>query len=185
MPTANARYGRPKGTGLDDRRQLESIAALLAANPKLKPTTAIRALGVEDPSVIRRLRDKFRLEQAKLMADARRVPRSSSAATVPAHVTCRSERTPASDVGPASARPVPTALSAPEPSNSMPAGVLAAHWLELGFTVLSAAAESQAKLTQYWLGLPQVSMALRGQLTVNAIAVAVCTRNGSRKHSLH
>ncbi len=72
MPTANVRYGRPKGSGLDDSQQLESVAALLAANPKLKPTTAIRSLGVEDPSTIRRLREKFRVEQARLMADARR-----------------------------------------------------------------------------------------------------------------
>ena len=72
MPTTNARYGRPKGSGVDDSRQLESIAALLAANPGLKPTTAIRSLGVEDPSVIRRLRDKFHSDQAKLLADARR-----------------------------------------------------------------------------------------------------------------
>ena len=31
MPTTIARYGRPKGTGVDDSRQLESLAALLAA----------------------------------------------------------------------------------------------------------------------------------------------------------
>ncbi len=72
MLTTTARYGRPKGTGVDDSRQLESLAALLTANPALKPTTAIRSLGVEDPSVIRRLRDKFRMDQARLMADARR-----------------------------------------------------------------------------------------------------------------
>src|SRR4029078_11565370 len=72
MPTTNARYGRPKGSGVDDSRQLARLAALLASNPALKPTTAIRSLGVEDPSVIRRLRDKFRMDQAKLMADARR-----------------------------------------------------------------------------------------------------------------
>src|SRR5665647_297408 len=71
MPITSARYGRPKGTGVDDSRQLE-CAALLTANPALKPTAAIRSLGVEDPSVIRRLRDKFRMDQARLMADARR-----------------------------------------------------------------------------------------------------------------
>ena len=36
MQTASARYGRPKGTGLDDRKRLESIAAALVADPKLK-----------------------------------------------------------------------------------------------------------------------------------------------------
>ncbi len=83
MPTTNARYGRPKGSGVDDSRQLASLAALLAANPALKPTTAIRSLGVEDPSVIRRLRDKFRMDQAKLMADARRSFRVRSLACTP------------------------------------------------------------------------------------------------------
>jgi len=53
------RRGRPKGTGIDDSPQLQKIAELIAADPALKPTTAIKALGVTDPSVIRRLRDKF------------------------------------------------------------------------------------------------------------------------------
>ena len=79
MQTASARYGRPKGTGLDDRQRLASIAAALVANPKLKPTTAIRSLGVDDPSTIRRLRDKFNLEQGKLMAEARRASRIAPA----------------------------------------------------------------------------------------------------------
>jgi hypothetical protein len=51
--------GRPKGTGLDDTNHLEAIAGLLAANPEMKPTTAIKELGINDPSVIRRLRDKY------------------------------------------------------------------------------------------------------------------------------
>jgi hypothetical protein len=78
MPTMTARYGRPKGSGLDDSRQLASVAALLAANPKLNPTAAIRSLGIEDPSIIRRLRDKFRVEQTRLMSDARRAPSANS-----------------------------------------------------------------------------------------------------------
>jgi len=77
MPTMHARYGRPKGSGVDDSRHLQSLAALLAANPALKPTTAIRSLGVENPSVIRRLRDKFHADQARLMADARRISQTS------------------------------------------------------------------------------------------------------------
>jgi hypothetical protein len=68
MPTTTARYGRPKGSGLDDSRQLATVAALLNANPKLNPTAAIRSLGIEDPSVIRRLRDKYRIEQMKIAA---------------------------------------------------------------------------------------------------------------------
>lgn len=54
-----ARRGRPKGSGIDDRTRLEAIAQLLAADPSLKPTTAIKSIGITDPSAIRRLRDKF------------------------------------------------------------------------------------------------------------------------------
>lgn len=62
--------GRPKGTGLDDSAQLKAIAALMVATPGLKPTTAIRELGVTDPSVIRRLRDKFHAVEADLLTAA-------------------------------------------------------------------------------------------------------------------
>ena len=44
MPITSARYGRPKGTGVDDSRQLESLAALLTANPALKPADIDRIL---------------------------------------------------------------------------------------------------------------------------------------------
>ena len=97
MPTATVRYGRPKGTGLDDRQQLETLAALLVADPKLKPTTAIRALGVKDPSIIRRLREKFRVEQAMLMADARRAIHPRSSRTLP---ITSNENTPAPELAP-------------------------------------------------------------------------------------
>lgn len=60
MSLHKARRGRPKGTGIDDSPMLEEIASLIAANSDLKPTTAIKALGVTDPSTIRRLRDKYK-----------------------------------------------------------------------------------------------------------------------------
>lgn len=60
MPVERARRGRPKGSGLDDHAQLDAIRRMLAAKPGMKPTTAIRAAGISDPSTIRRLRDKLR-----------------------------------------------------------------------------------------------------------------------------
>jgi hypothetical protein len=51
--------GRPKGTGIDDSDRIAGLLELLRNNPELKPTTAIRAMGVSDPSAIRRIRDKF------------------------------------------------------------------------------------------------------------------------------
>jgi hypothetical protein len=52
--------GRPRGSGIDDTRTIQQILELLDRDPDLKPTTAIRALGIENESVIRRLRDKLK-----------------------------------------------------------------------------------------------------------------------------
>jgi hypothetical protein len=60
-PTGSARRGRPKGTGINDADTLAEIGRLLAADPDLRPTTAIKKVGVTDPSVVRRLREKLKL----------------------------------------------------------------------------------------------------------------------------
>lgn len=83
MSDGKPRRGRPVGSGIDDRSRLESVAALIAANPDLKPTTAIKSIGVNDPSVIRRLRDKFNLLRTELMADLAR-PAISTPTSPPA-----------------------------------------------------------------------------------------------------
>ena len=54
--------GRPKGTGIDDREILQSIFSLLNEDVGLRPTTAIRQLGISDPSVVRRLREKLKTD---------------------------------------------------------------------------------------------------------------------------
>jgi hypothetical protein len=173
MPTANARYGRPKGTGREDHEQLANIAALLAANPKLKPTTAIRSLGVEDPSEIRRLRDKFRLGQANLMAEASRARRPTASERPP---VSSNENTPA----PTSLRvvetPPPAQVPPKTPKRTASDIELLQNWCELGFQALSAALENQSVFAQYWLRFPPVAMAVRSQLTCNAVAVAMLDR---------
>jgi hypothetical protein len=174
MPTANVRYGRPKGSGLNDRQQLESVAALLAANPKLKPTTAIRSLGVEDPSTIRRLREKFRAEQATLMADARPSSPASGAHSnenTPTPLRSIAQRSsPSSGIA---VRPVPS-----------PAALLS-DYCDLGLTALSAAIAAQAAFTLYWLGLPAVTATTRGHLALGAVAVAAYTKSKARPFFLH
>lgn len=59
MLQAKSRRGRPKGTGIDDNDRIARLAELIRVHPELKPTTAIRVMGITDPSVIRRLRDKY------------------------------------------------------------------------------------------------------------------------------
>jgi hypothetical protein len=59
MLQAKSRRGRPKGTGNDDSDRIARLAELIRVHPELKPTTAIRVMGITDPSIIRRLRDKY------------------------------------------------------------------------------------------------------------------------------
>ena len=62
--------GRPVGSGIDDRERLSQIAQMLASNPEMKPTTAIRAIGIVDPSAVRRLRDKLKSGHADTLRAA-------------------------------------------------------------------------------------------------------------------
>jgi hypothetical protein len=95
------RRGRPKGTGIDDRPRLREIAALIARQPEIRPTTAIKLLGENDPSVIRRLRDKFHAMQAELMNDVRKAAadhlasRSSDPVTLSSYLLDRRSEPPA------------------------------------------------------------------------------------------
>jgi hypothetical protein len=179
MPTMHARYGRPKGSGVDDSLHLKSLAALLAANPTLKPTTAIRSLGVDDPSVIRRLRDKFRVDQARLLADAHHTFRTNGRTLLrpgPAQPSSRRLLAVLRPHIPAAPAPVrlPEETIAAETANAspQPQPPLLAVWCDLGLWAVATAIEQQAVLARHWLQLPAVDVALRGQLAVGAFIIA-------------
>lgn len=188
MPTTTARYGRPKGTGVDDSRQLESLAALLAANPALRPTTAIRALGVEDPSVIRRLRDKFRMDQARLMADARRSFRSNGRALPRPGPLQATSRRPLASVR--THIPAPLHPATPEPTiaataPALPQPTLLAVCYDFGLWAVGTAMEQQMVLATHWLRLPAIEVAMRGQLAIGAFVVAASTPRKPIKPRIH
>ena len=65
---STGKRGRPKGTGINDQETLLKIAHILHANPNKKRTTAIKELGIGNPSVIRRLRDKYQEQELSLLA---------------------------------------------------------------------------------------------------------------------
>ena len=69
MQSDQSRRGRPKGTGIDDSSRLRQIAEMIAENPELRPTTAIKNIGIFDPSIIRRLRDKFNSNKEQLLSE--------------------------------------------------------------------------------------------------------------------
>jgi len=182
MTTMTARYGRPKGSGLDDSRQLANVAALLAANPKLNPTAAIRALGIEHPSVIRRLRDKFRMEHTKLMSDARRAMRPSNTAharAVPASAGARHR------IGTAQPAVIPPAQCVPEMRSTAPEPTLFVTWFDLGLRAVATVVDQQAALAQHWFRVPAVNMALRNQLAINAYVIAMCAHGKPSRPHLH
>ena len=120
MSQTRARRGRPKGSGIDDRQRLDAVARLIASNPALKPTTAIRSLGVSDPSVIRRLRDKFNVVRGELMEELG----SSTAGAI--RRAAGAERQTRPDVPPPSVRSIDG-----EPSRQQRARSIAAAGREL------------------------------------------------------
>lgn len=67
--TTQGKRGRPKGTGINDHETLLKIAALISANPSMKRTTAIKQAGITNPSVVRRLRDKYQEHETSLLAE--------------------------------------------------------------------------------------------------------------------
>jgi hypothetical protein len=67
--TTVSKRGRPKGTGINDRETLLKIAHLIAGNPNMKRTTAIKQVGITNPSVVRRLRDKYQEQEHSLLAE--------------------------------------------------------------------------------------------------------------------
>ena len=132
MASATARQGRPKGSGIDDSQQLARIAALLAADPKLKPTTAIRSLGIEDPSLIRRLRDKQAVLETNARQKATAKPKPKAAAN-----GVENRETRATATAPSNLRSGPSTNW-----NSVPADIFIA-WCGFGLNAVSAAIENQ------------------------------------------
>jgi hypothetical protein len=71
MTVPKRRRGRPPGTGLDDTGTLRAMVGLIAGNPQLKPTTAIKqVLPAPNHAEIRRLQVKWRADGPRLLAAA-------------------------------------------------------------------------------------------------------------------
>lgn len=184
MPSDTARRGRPRGSGLDDRAQLRRIAQLLEADPNLKPTTAIKAIGVSDPSTIRRLRDKLKAEMQPVPAAA--LHAGTARGRAPELIEAR-----ASAARPAHAGRMPGALPSTglrevPPSHASEAQLSwFAHWCALGLTAVSSTVEAQLAAMDEFLRVPQVESALRHQLLLNEVAKALCPKRSDVRSTLH
>lgn len=178
MSRANRHRGRPKGSGLDDTKTLKAVKQILASNPAMKPTTAIRSMGVSDPSSIRRLRDKLR-------AGGRTEIRLDRAAAAPSV-----RKKPAARVYGPDPQAAPQ-LAAPDTTPAAgSADVLdPQRWLDivggLGLQTVFASMEAQAMFLKHALELPHIAEILRGQLLFNEFAVAFCPFIPECRKTLH
>lgn len=177
MASDYARRGRPRGSGLDDRVHLRRIAELLKADPSLKPTTAIKAIGMSDPSTIRRLRDKLKADaQGETAHSASPSPyRGHAAELLEARPTAKPARPD---------RPSGAAFSGgtmAEASHASPDAQpsLFAQWCALGLFAVSTTVEAQFAVMDDFLRVPQVESALRQQLLFNEAAKAFCPKRSN------
>ncbi len=203
MTPQKSSRGRPKGTGLNDAAQLRAIAGLMATNPDLKPTTAIKTLGITDPSVIRRLRDKFAVVETQLIADiapqlpfdpvsvadAPHEPRAKVASTA----TVGEARTAARAVPLAGARgecksaPVPIFEALPTSAATIeqnprvrrpalipsPSETQLPHWLGVGLSLYVFSLETQYAVLGTLFQWPPMTAALKSQVAFAEIAIAM------------
>jgi hypothetical protein len=176
-----SRRGRPKGSGIDDSATLQRVAELMGADPDLKPTTAIRMLGIDDPSTIRRLRDKLKTTHVPaglvsadvgLASQPIRPPRTMAAAVANDDEVIR--EAPRLRVVPSqredSAR-TGFGLAAMGPAATIIAPLFAL-WLDVGFRAASMALDAQQAMMMQWARTPVVQSAIRQHIAFNELAMA-------------
>ncbi len=204
MSTAKKRRGRPKGSGIDDTVRLHDIAARIAVQPNLKPTTAIKAMGITDPSSIRRLRDKYKKFAATQRA-LRTVPRPSRTTEGVNRSTVHEISAIAALAQKKDPTKYKTPISAPDGSDEgdqqdvsgyQQSSQLAmetpppldndwvATWCSSNLEAMADVMDAQLAVTRSMLSVPYFAMAVRQQLALNAVALSVLPP-GYRHRTLH
>lgn len=179
MPAKQTRRGRPRGSGLDDSGHLAAIAQLIEKDPGLKPTTAIKTLGISDPSTIRRLRDKYRkfsdgaeIKSPRLAHQPSRPLRSEKKVRRPENrvlpqVSQKSSRQP---------RTAPETPKAAQPASDPfgePARLLCTV-CSIGFQAAATTMEIQTAAMRQFFKVPPVAYAWRQQVAaINDLALFV------------
>ncbi len=190
--------GRPKGSGLDDSSHLDAIAKLIAEDPDLKPTTAIKKLGITDPSAVRRLRDKYRTRggPARLrgvQAPVQSALRSTAPKTSPVSRDGAAPGLTASSRRRQKRRETPRVDSLRGPSVGPVASVEAheppqewlAVWGGLGVQALAASVDFQLSMAGHAMRWPAISAALRQQIFLSELAMSFYAPPSSQSETLH
>ena len=193
MSDKRRQRGRPKGSGINDWERLLTIASLMEKNPKLKVTTAIKELGFTDPSVIRRLRDKFKANQRVLMRPAKK--RAAAAEASPTGFHDKAGGIAASPLTARSSSDTKRSLTVEElaaaPVNDNDRPVVRspfatndfAECMVLGFKSYAMVTGIQAEILRSVLGHPATHFALRQHMTVcEAVSSAFFTAARAREY---
>lgn len=202
MPTAKKSRGRPKGTGIDDTARLVEIAARIKSEPGLKPTTAIKAMGVTDPSSIRRLRDKYKtfakssdLEMSQttepvLNRDvpngaARRKdeyqPETFRLSAVKQNKKVKTPRNREDKV--ASGASNHAEFHVPNPNDTNDHDWIAS-WCASNLSAMADAMDAQLSMTNSMLNAPYFAFAIKQQMALNALALTAL-RTKPRRRTVH
>ena len=181
MTASNVRRGRPKGSGINDQQRLGEIARLIGNNPRMKPTTAIKAIGITDPSTIRRLRDKFNIEHgdgystsstvSHHAAPARAAPLTAAEPLRKATPISRAAAVPSVEMKSVQNGGVPAAVNTKvADTNQVP---VAAMLFGFGLNAATALFEQQLMIAQSVMKLPQVRNLFRQQIAFTEFMLTV------------
>lgn len=164
--------GRPKGSGIDDRIWLREMERLMRLDPALRPTSAIKALGVTDPSAIRRLRDKYAARHAPSGAEQprHRIAVQAAAKDPVLRQRVNGPRLVSRSTPPAAATPLPR----PEPGPDAARDAVGTFW-GLGFQTATLIAQYNL-LTMLALARNPAAGFLLGQHIAVSEAVATGLR---------
>ncbi len=176
MSAAKMQRGRPKGSGINDQLRLDEIARIMSADPRIKPTTAIKTLGITDPSTIRRLRDKFHVAQPVLKSNIQSDNASAAMQSTPRAAALKySEPVKVEAVKRAESRRTftgsanentglePGLLAKPAKAEPIP---VAALLFGFGLNAATAIFEQQMMIAQSVMKLPQVRDLVRSQIAL-------------------
>lgn len=193
MPTASTgRRGRPRGSGLDDRAKLAAISQLIEQDPSLRPTTAIKRLGISDPSTIRRLRDKLRMKRAIAVSPPSSVVSAKSKGRAHAMVspalesssdTTRNGNGVEADAATSvsewvSKRSEIPGVASVGVTGAAPAAEFMAHCMTFGVQAWLSAAEAQRQVMFDMVRLPHVKAAMTAQVAMLSFVRTCCSSNG-------
>ena len=196
MTAAHARRGRPKGSGINDEQRLVEMSRLIDADKRMKPTTAIKALGITDPSAIRRLRDKYNVlhgERSSTSAPQYRAGPSVVRSSPPARATPLNiadpirRAVPQSTPQPTPAKPNPAQAAGPTAplpmrtanTNQVP---VAAMLFGFGLNAATALFEQQMMLAQSVMKLPPIRELFRQQIAFTEFMLEVASHSPGPRH---